>query len=139
MIMRAGSLLLVLVLAGCASAEPPMLDNPEPEPPYRALILDKLPAMFPPGDAANPAPPFDPKTAPMSISGLRRVRHWSGWAWLACLRTQQGARSLTYAVFIQKGAVIDWRSSVEFDDCGRQTYVPLERPAPGKPGKKPRR
>jgi hypothetical protein len=136
MIMRAGPLLLVLALAGCASAEPPMLDNPEPEPPYRTLILEKLPTLFP--EAANAAALSDPKTAPLNISGLRRVRHWSGWAWLACLRAQQGTRPLTYAVFIQKGAVIDWRSSVEVDDCARQTYVLLERPAPGRPGRKPR-
>jgi hypothetical protein len=135
MIMRTGPLLLVLVLAGCASAELPMLDSPEPEPPYRTLILDKLPTMFP----ADASPPLDPKTASLNISGLRRVRHWSGWAWLACLRTEQATRPVTYAIFIQKGAVVDWRSSVELDDCARQTYVLLERPAASKPGKKPRR
>jgi hypothetical protein len=58
----------------------------------------------------------------LEISGLRRIDHLKGPAWITCLRLHADNAPQEYAIFIQEGKIIDQRGSVAVDRCKQQTY-----------------
>ncbi len=117
-------------LAACSSSfsQGPPQAPAELPPPYREIIAQNLlrPAGAP-SDPEHPAKMF-PSTEDLGmveVSGVRRVFHFTGWTWLACLRVNARQQPVTYAVFIRDSAVVDWRSNVQIDRCEAQVYQPL--------------
>jgi hypothetical protein len=117
MLVRASAIALLLTLTACSiSGLLPDWTSPEaagPEPAYRFIIANGLGGIL--GAPAG--------AGPLEISELRRVDSLKGTSWLVCLRTP-GFPQLPrhYAVFLQKGRIVDSRLSVLIDQCELQSY-----------------
>lgn len=113
------NLVLVLVLAGCASgevappAQSPSQDLAGPPPSYRKLVSAQLVQIV--GDTGG----ADARA--MQISPLRRVDSIKGPAWLVCLRSL-AVRPLDHAVYFQNERIIESRLAVRSDRCEDQPY-----------------
>ncbi len=128
--MRAYLLLLLAgMLGGCSASD--IVENwsasPAPDlsqPNYRRIVADSIKTIFP---KQNPI-------GELEISGLRRVDHLRGPAWLTCLKLNPRSNPQLYAIFIQNNKVVDWRSGIVIDRCHVQSYTPLDAPPePAKP------
>ena len=87
-----------------------------PEPAYRFIIANGLSDIIGPPSLAGT----------LAISGVRRVSSLKGAAWVACLKTQHlPLPPRHYAVFIQRGRIVNSRLSVVIDQCELQTYAPF--------------
>jgi hypothetical protein len=108
------ALLLPFLLLGCSALSLPKEDVPTagPDPTYNKLVADHIKGTF--KDYAS----YDA----FEISEYRWVHSTSGWSWLTCVRFQDKARRLTYAVYIKQKEIIDNRYAVATDGCGAQTY-----------------
>ena|SRR5581483_5213323 len=122
MLHRALPLLLTLLLAGCAvsgllpdwSSE----DAAGPEPTgYRFLIANKLTTIT--GDPS--------KFSSIEISAPKRVESLKGASWKICLKTQMfPLLPRYYAVFMQRGEIVDNRVSVMIDQCELQSFAAFD-------------
>jgi hypothetical protein len=125
--MRAcATLLLLLILASCSVAGlfPDWVSDESagPEPAnYRFIIANGLGAIIGSKD--------DPNSRLLEITTPRRVDATKGATWLVCVKSLRFP-SLTprahYAVFIQRGRIIESRLSVVLDQCESQPYSPFE-------------
>ena len=123
--MRAYVLALAVILGGCSATElvqnwtaPAVPDLSQPN--YRRIITDNIKSLFP-----NQA-----LLGELEISGVRMVDHLKGAAWLACLKLDAHGNPQIYAIFIQADKIIDQRAGVVIDQCYKETYTPLDIPAP---------
>jgi hypothetical protein len=89
------------------------------EPNYRRIVADNIRTMF----------PEQTKLGEMEISGVRRVEHFKGTAWITCLRLDAHGNPQSYAVFIQADKIIDSRVGIIMDQCHKETFTPFELPA----------
>ncbi len=125
--MRAcASLLLLLVLGGCAVSGlfPDWVsdDAAGPEPAnYRFIIANGLGGIIGGTDDAN--------SRLLDITAPRRVDATKGATWMVCvkaLRFPSRTPRAYYAVFIQRGRMVESRLSVVLDQCESQPYSPFE-------------
>ena len=98
--------LLAGLLCGCSASD--LVENwsasPAPDlsqPNYRRIIADNIKTIFPKQDPIGD----------LEISGLRRVDHLRGPAWLACLKLNARSNPQLYAIFIRDSKIVDWRSA----------------------------
>jgi hypothetical protein len=119
---RAYVLAFAVMLGGCSASDivqnwPPSSSVSDlPEPDYRRIVAANIKAIFP-GEAA---------TRDLEISGVRRVDHLKGPAWLTCLKLDAHGKPQQYAIFIQDDKIIDSREGIVIDRCYKQTYTPLD-------------
>jgi hypothetical protein len=90
---------------------------PGPEPAYRQIVAGDLAGIMGPSAGAGS----------VEISGLRRVDSIKGPSWLTCVRSNVGAQSRSFAVYIQDQRIVDSRMAVLIDRCDEQAYEPLNR------------
>ena len=125
--MRAcASLLLFLALGGCAvsSLFPDWISDDaagaEPKN-YRFIIANGLAAIIGSKDDAN--------SRLLEITVPRRVDAPKGASWMVCvksLRFPSRTPRAYYAVFIQRGRIVESRLSVVLDQCESEAYSPFE-------------
>jgi hypothetical protein len=89
------------------------------EPNYRRIVADNIHTMF----------PDQGRLGEMEISGLRRVEHFKGTAWITCLRLDARGNPQHYAIFIQADKIIDSRTGIVIDQCHKEAFSPFELPA----------
>jgi hypothetical protein len=121
-------LALAVILGGCSASElvqnwtaPPVADLSQPN--YRRIIADNIKSIF----------PNQTLLGELEISGVRPVDHLKGAAWLTCLKLDAHGNPQIYAIFIQNDKIIDQRTGVVMDQCHKESYVPLDIPAPAPP------
>jgi hypothetical protein len=109
------------MLGGCSGSElvqnlepPPLADLPQPD--YRRIVAENIKTIF----------PAQAMLGDLEISGVRRVDHLKGPAWLTCVKLDAHGKPQQYAVFIQGDKVIDSRAGIVMDQCYKQAYSPLE-------------
>jgi hypothetical protein len=127
-------LALAVILGGCSASElvqnwttPPVADLSQPN--YRRIVADNIKLIFP-----NQA-----LLGELEISGVRMVDHLRGAAWLTCLKLDTHGNPQIYAIFIQNDKIIDQRAGVVMDQCHKESYVPLDIPAPTPPAANPKK
>ena len=116
----------------------PKASNPpsEPIPPYKQIIQDILLASkstLSPLERSKlqKSPPSNwliknvETYAPFEISGAQQVFSLKGWAWLVCLKGNNGDRPIYFGVFIQGNSIVSIRVNVGVDLCPHQLYEPL--------------
>ena len=106
-----------LLLGGCALSGllPDWMstDVAGPEPAYRFVIANRLRDII-----GSPAPPEK-----LEISEAKRIDSLKGASWRVCLKAQQfPLLPRYYALFFQRGYMIDSRLSVLIDQCEIQSY-----------------
>ena len=113
-----------MTLGGCSASElvqnwsaAPIGDLSQPN--YRRIVIDNIKTLFPKAEPGE-----------LEISGVRMVDHLKGAAWLACLKLDAHGNPQIYAIFIQADKIIDQRAGVVIDQCYKETYTPLDMPAP---------
>jgi hypothetical protein len=129
--LRASTLALAAILAGCSASE--LVQNlPAPtvapdlsQPNYRRVVADNMKKIF--SDQAL--------LGDVEISGVRMVDHLKGPAWLTCLKLDARGSPNHYAIFMQGEKIIDSRAGIVLDQCHKETYTPFESFPP--PAKKP--
>ena len=134
--MRVWGLAFCVVLAGCSGEiaqswlTEPAADLSQPN--HRRIVADNINKMFP--DRA--------KLGDMEISGVRRVEHFKGTAWITCLRLDARGNPQHHAIFIQADKIIDSRTGIVIDQCHKESFTPFELPPPtstaAEPGRKKR-
>ena len=117
MLARALAIVSVLMLGGCALSgllpDWTSTDVAGPEPAYRFMIANKLKDIL--GDAAP--------TDTLQISTATRIDSLKGASWRVCLKAQKfPLLPRYYAVFFQRGQMVDSRLSVLIDQCELQSY-----------------
>ena len=117
MLARALAIVSVLMLGGCSLSgllpDWTSADVAGPEPAYRFMIANKLGAIL--GDAAQ--------TDTLQISTATRIDLLKGASWRVCLKAQKfPLLPRYYAVFFQRGQMVDSRLSVLIDQCEIQSY-----------------
>ena len=117
MLVRALAIVSVLMLGGCALSgllpDWTSTDVAGSEPASRFLIANKLKEIL-----GDPAP-----TDTLQISTAKRIDSLKGASWRVCLRAQKfPLLPLYYAVFFQRGQMIDSRLSVLIDQCEIQSF-----------------
>lgn len=124
--MRAWTLLLLLMLGGCAVSGlfpdwvSDDLAGPEPAN-YRFIIANGLGGIIGTKDDAN--------SRLLEITAPRRVDVARGATWMVCvkvLRFPSRTPRAYYAVFIQRSSIVESRLSVVLDHCESQPYSPFE-------------
>lgn len=121
MLARVSSLLLILSLSACAGPGflPDWLsqDVAGPLPAHRFIIANRIKSII-----------GDPNRAgTLEISTPRRVTSLKGASWLVCIKTWRfPLLPRYYAVFIQRGQIVDSRLSVLIDQCELQSYDPFD-------------
>jgi hypothetical protein len=124
---RAAVLTIAVALGGCSASELVQSWTPPPaaslpmvpdlsEPDYRRLVAGNIKTMFP-----NPA-----ALGMLEISGIRRVDHLKGPAWLTCLKLDAKGTPQHYAIFIIDNRIVDSRAGIVIDRCYSETYAPLD-------------
>jgi hypothetical protein len=109
------------LLAGCSMSElvqdlaTPAADLSQPD--HRRVVANNIQTVL----------PNQKNLGEVEISGLRRVDHLKGPAWLTCLKLDAQGTPQHYAIFIQDNKIVDTRAGVVIDQCHRQAYTPLER------------
>jgi hypothetical protein len=123
---RAFVLALALMLGGCSASElvqnwsnAPASDLSQPN--YRRLVATSIKGMFPNATLGE-----------VEISGVRLVDHLRGQVWRTCVKLNARVNPQLYAIFILDGAIIDSRVGLVVDQCGKETYEPIDLNA--KPG-----
>lgn len=124
---RAGALLLALVvLQGCTSLA--QTDSTPPpagvDPAYTTLVATYMKTNF------KGLLPY----APAEVSTPRWVESEKGWTWVTCVHFMDQGHRRTYTLFFNQTAVVDARYAVLTDNCGRQTYSPLDMISGARPG-----
>ncbi len=134
--------LLVLAISAIHATAQTIAPPPELAPDYRAIVKRSLQQKKGRSEQPSAAPDLQSRQDRMvpgaggafanpsafrkvEISGVRRVLHVTGWAWLTCIRVHPQSGERTYAIFIADGQVVDARGGVVSDQCDRQTYQPL--------------
>ena len=117
MLVRALAIVSVLMLGGCALSgllpDWTSTDVAGAEPAYRFLIANKLKEIL-----GDPAP-----SDTLQISTAKRIDSLKGASWRVCLRAQKfPLLPRFYAVFFQRGQMVDSRLSVLIDQCEIQSY-----------------
>ncbi len=117
MLVRALAIVSVLMLGGCALSgllpDWTSTDVAGSEPATRFLIANKLKEIL--GDAAP--------TDTLQISTAKRIDSLKGASWRVCLKAQRfPLLPRYYAVFFQRGQMIDSRLSVLIDQCELQSF-----------------
>jgi hypothetical protein len=121
MLVHALSMLLALSLGACSISgflpDWTSADVAGPEPAYRFMIANRIKEIV-----------GDPNSAgALEISDAWRVDSVKGASWLVCIRAQRFPQlPRYYAVFFQRGQMIDSRLSVLIDQCEMQTFVPFD-------------
>src|SRR5262245_46351415 len=110
-----------LLLGGCAISGllPDWMstDVAGPEPAYRFIIANRL------KDIVGNAAPTDK----LEISEPKRMDSLKGASWRVCVRAQQfPLLPRYYAVFFQRGLMVDSRLSVLIDQCELQSYIAFD-------------
>jgi hypothetical protein len=107
----------LVALAACAEvAQTGAETPPASEPSYAALAAKYLSSTLRDRAALEA----------FEISGVRWVRSFKGWSWLACAHFLDHGHLRTYALFIQNDAVVDGRYAVQSDSCGAQSYTQFD-------------
>ena len=117
MLVRALAIASMLILGGCALSgllpDWTSADVAGAEPAYRFLIANKLKEVL--GDAAP--------TDTLQISKADRIESLKGASWRVCIKVQKFLLPPRfYAVFFQRGQMVDSRLSVLIDQCEIQWY-----------------
>jgi hypothetical protein len=117
MLARALAIVSGLMLGGCALSgllpDWTSTDVAGPEPAYRFMIANKLREIL-----GDPAP-----TDTLQISTATRIDSLKGASWRVCLKAQKfPLLPRFYAVFFQRGQMVDSRLSVLIDQCEIQSY-----------------
>ena len=117
-------IVLALALGGCGSARVASSPPPDPEPPYRTIIAERLDSLF----------AQDAQMRAVSISGIRRGSTPAGPEWRVCLRGTSNAATgghvgtRTYVVFInRRNEITDRRLARPEDGCDQESYERLAR------------
>jgi hypothetical protein len=129
---RASVLAVAVALGGCSASELVQNWTPPPaatlpvlpdlsEPDYRRLVAGNIKTMFP-----NPA-----ALGTLEISGIRRVDHLRGPAWLTCLKLDAKGTPQHYAIFIIGNKIVDSRAGIVIDRCYNETYTPFDMASAG--------
>jgi len=118
MLARALAIVSGLMLGGCALSgllpDWTSTDVAGAEPAYRFMIANKLREIV--GDAAP--------TDTLQISTAARIDSLKGASWRVCLKAQKfPLLPRYYAVFFQRGQIVDSRLSVLIDQCEIQSYA----------------
>ena len=121
MLARALAIVSVLTLGGCSLSgllpDWTSTDVAGDEPAYRFLIANKLREIL-----GNPAP-----TDTLQISTATRIDSLKGASWRVCLKAQKfPLLPRYYAVFFQRGQMVDSRLSVLIDQCELQSYAAFD-------------
>jgi hypothetical protein len=117
MLARALAIVSGLMLGGCALSgllpDWTSTDVAGSEPAYRFMIANKLKDIL-----GDPAP-----TDTLQISTATRIDSLKGASWRVCLKAQKfPLLPRFYAVFFQRGQMVDSRLSVLIDQCEIQSY-----------------
>jgi hypothetical protein len=117
MLARALAIVSMLMLGGCALSgllpDWTSTDVAGAEPAYRFLIANKLKEIL-----GDPAP-----TDTLQISTAKRIDSLKGASWRVCLKAQKFPfLPRYYAVFFQRGQMVDSRLSVLIDQCEIQFF-----------------
>ena len=117
MLARALAIVSGLMLGGCSLSgllpDWTSTDVAGPEPAYRFMIANKLKDIL-----GDPAP-----TDTLQISTATRIDSLKGASWRVCLKAQKfPLLPRYYAVFFQRGQMVDSRLSVLIDQCEIQSY-----------------
>ena len=116
--------LLLCLIAGCSdlvisgAALPPSELNPT----YRKTVENYVRSTFKNYASLNN----------LEISDPRWVHSITGWTWMTCVRFQEGGHQRVYSLFLNDLKYS--RYAVQTDACNAQSYVPLDRAAPARPG-----
>ena len=124
------SLVLSVFLGGCSY----LLDtnwtpsqDPEPDSADVILLAEKIDKIFP--TLKLPGAP--------EISRVRRTEAVSLANWIICLRNNVPENSRTYAIYVKKNEIVDYRLAVLMDRCEQESFVPLiKAPDPKKLGQR---
>jgi hypothetical protein len=117
MLVRALAIVSVLVLGGCSLSgllpDWTSTDVAGAEPATRFMVANKLREIL-----GNPEP-----TDTLHISKATRIDSLKGASWRVCLKAQKfPLLPRYYAVFFQRGQMVDSRLSVLIDQCELQSY-----------------
>jgi len=114
---RCALALTLLTLPCCGElAQTSEVMPPGPEPPYVPLVANHLRTVL-----VNLSF-YDG----FEISGLRWVHSIGGWNWLACVHFRDRGHRRTYALFVERDAVVDARYAVETDACESQAFTQFD-------------
>jgi hypothetical protein len=121
MLARAFAIFSTLFLGGCALSgllpDWTSTDVAGQEPAYRFIIANKLKDVL-----GNPEP-----TDTLEISQPKRIDSLKGASWRVCLKAQKfPLLPRYYAVFFQRGEMIDSRLSVLIDQCELQSFTAFD-------------
>jgi hypothetical protein len=120
-----GAILPAAILAACSLGQfnPPSLQGVDTaEIPNLAVMSDKIQEAF--------------KTAKLTgyprVSRVRQAPITAPADWMVCLRSDAENDPHTYALFLQKNEVVDFRLALQVDQCSNETYAPLPSAMPVK-------
>src|SRR5271155_5497966 len=117
MVRRAVLVLALLTMPGCSElAQPSEAVPPSPEPPYVPLVAKYLRTVLVDRSFLDG----------FEISGLRWVPSLRGRNWLACVHFRDRGPRRTYALFVERDAVVDARYAVETDACESQAFTQFD-------------
>lgn len=125
MLVRALSMLLVLILGACSISgllpDWTSEDVAGPEPAYRFIVANAV-SVGAKGIVGDPT-----RAGTLEISSARRIDSHRGASWLVCLKAQHfPLLPRYYAVFFQREQIVDSRLSVLIDQCELQAYSPFD-------------
>jgi hypothetical protein len=120
-----GPILMGVILAACSVGQfdPPSLAGVDAsEVPNIAAMSDKIQEVF--------------KTVKLTgyprVSRVRQAPITARADWMICLRNDADNDPHTYALFIQRNEVVDYRLALLIDQCAAETYAPLPASMPVK-------
>jgi hypothetical protein len=121
--MRLSAVFLGVVLAGCSLGitESPTLGPLDSlQIPNIGMLAQRLGDIFKDTKLVGA-----PEVSPLRKAPLTVVADW-----MLCLRGNAPGSSDIYAIFIQKGSVVDYRRAILIDACETERYEPLQVSAP---------